>query len=168
MTLGFAMVGLIGLMAIIGPATALTMQHRAIGDPKADPAFLSIQFTDIVAFLGLTLSAIWLRKSTAVHKRLILLGTLYITDAGFARWLADRILGGLGMSYWHFWIALYVGPVVLFFLAGTYDLLTRRKLHPAFLAGAAYAFALQMLAISLYFSPGWLGLSKRVIATWPW
>ena len=50
--LGFALVGLAAVMALIGPATALTVQHRAMGDPKADPAFLSIQLTDIVAFVG--------------------------------------------------------------------------------------------------------------------
>ena len=28
--------------------------------------------------------------------------------------------------------------------------------------------AVQMLALTLYFSPAWLGLSKRIIAAWPW
>jgi cell division protein FtsW (lipid II flippase) len=37
--LGLALVWLAALMMILGPATALTVQHRAMGDPKADPAF---------------------------------------------------------------------------------------------------------------------------------
>lgn len=168
MTLGFAMIWLAGLMALIGPATALTVQRHAMGDPKADPAFLSIQFTDILAFVGLTAAAIVLRKWAAAHKRLILLGTLYITDAGFARWLAGPILRSLPPSYWHLWVAFYCGPIALVLLAGAYDLATRRRLHPAFLAGAAYMFSMQMLALSLYFSPAWLTLSKRLIAGWPW
>lgn len=166
--LGLWLVGLAAVMAIIGPATALTVQHHGMADPHADPAFLSIQFTDILAFVGLTSAAILYRKKPQIHKRLILLGTLYITDAGFARWLADRWIHALGNSYWAFWVALYFGPIALGALVGIYDLITRRRLHPAYLAGAVWMFSCQMLALSLYFSPAWLGASKRLIAAWPW
>jgi hypothetical protein len=166
--LGFALIWLAGLMAILGPATALTVQHRGLADPNSDPAFLSVQFTDILAFVGLTTAAILLRKAPAAHKRLILLGTLYITDAGFARWLADPWLHILGFGFWPFWIALYSGSNLLVVLAGVYDLVTRRRLHPAYLFGITWIFANQMLAMSLYFSPGWLGCAKRIIAAWPW
>jgi hypothetical protein len=166
--LGFALVWLAGLMAILGPATALTVQHRAMADPNADPAFLSVQFTDILAFVGLTTAAILLRKSPAYHKRLVLLGTLYITDAGFARWLADHWINLLGFGYWPFWIALYSSPNLLVLLAGAYDLVTRRRLHVAYVLGVAWIFAVQMLALSLYFSHAWLTCAKRIIAAWPW
>jgi len=166
--LGFALVYLAILMALIGPATALTVQHHAIGNPKADPGFLSIQFTDILAFASLTGAAIVLRKSSAAHKRLILLGTLYITDAGYARWLADSWLQFLGgMSFWHGWLAFYLAPNVLVLLVGVYDFVTRRKFHPAYVIGAAWIFAIQMLSLSLYFSPAWTEFAKRVIAAWP-
>jgi len=167
--LGLWLVGLAGLMVILGPATALTVQHRSMADPHGDPGFLSVQFTDILAFASLTTAALLLRRRPAAHKRLMLLGTLYITDAGFARWLADGIIARLGDGYWAFWVALYVGPNVLVLLAGAYDLATRRRqLHPAYLAGAAWIFAVQMLALSLYFSPAWTACAKRIIAAWPW
>jgi hypothetical protein len=167
--LGFMLVYLALAMAFIGPATAPTVQHHGMASADSDPAFLSIQFTDILAFVGLTGAAIVLRKSPAAHKRLVLLGTLYITDAGYSRWLADRILGALGgMSYWHFWFALYAGSVVLAGIAGIYDLATRRRLHPAYLAGIGYMFAVQMLSVSLYFNPSWLLTAKHLIASWPW
>jgi hypothetical protein len=166
--LGFALVWLAGLMAIIGPATALTVQHRSMADPNSDPAFLSVQFTDILAFVGLTSAAILLRKAPSAHKRLILLGTLYITDAGFARWLADDWIRLVGSGYWGFWIALYFGSNLLVVLVGAYDLATRRRLHPAYMAGVAWIFAVQMLSMSLYFSPAWLVCAKRIIAAWPW
>jgi hypothetical protein len=166
--LGFGLVYLAGLMAVIGPATALTVQHRSIGRPDADFAFLSVQLIDILAFVGLTGAGLLLRKSPASHKRLILLGTIYTTGAGYARWLADGILAHLGMSYWHFWLALYLGPVVLALLAGLYDLVTRKKLHPSWILGAAYMFACEMLAVFLYFSPAWGECAKRMITAWPW
>jgi hypothetical protein len=145
--LGFALIWLAGLMAILGPATALTVQHRAMADPHADPGFLSVQFTDILAFVGLTTAAVLLRRTPAAHKRLILLGTLYITDAGFARWLADSWIHLLGFGFWPFWIALYFGSNLLVVLAGIYDLVTRRRLHPAYLLGVAWIFSNQMLAL---------------------
>jgi hypothetical protein len=167
--LGFMLVYLAALMMFLGPATALTVQHNGMANPNADPAFLSVQFTDILAFVGLTGAAIYLRRSPTSHKRLILLGTLYITDAGYARWLADPLLNALGgVTFWHLWIALYFGPLVMAALAGLYDLATRRTLHPAYVAGVAYMFSVQMLAISLYFNPAWLGISKQIIAAWPW
>jgi hypothetical protein len=45
---------------------------------------------------------------------------------------------------------------------------TRQRLHPAYLIGVAWIFANEMLALSLYFSPAWLGYAKRIIAAWPW
>ncbi|MBS0334657.1 MAG: hypothetical protein JSS35_17950 [Proteobacteria bacterium] len=85
--LGFAMIGLAGIMMVLGPATALIADHAKIGTPEADPGFLSVQFTDIVAFVGLLSAAVLFRNAAPIHKRLILLSTLYITDAGFGRWL---------------------------------------------------------------------------------
>jgi hypothetical protein len=166
--LGFALVWLAGVMVVIGPATALTMQRRTMADADADPAFLSIQFTDILAFVGLTTAAILFRKAPSAHKRLILLGTLYITDAGFARWLADSWIHLLGFGYWQFWIALYFASNLLVVLVGIYDLVTRHRLHPAYITGVAWIFAVQMLSLSLYFSPAWHALAKRMIAAWPW
>jgi hypothetical protein len=139
-----------------------------MADADADPSFLSIQFTDILAFVGLTSAAILLRKKPAAHKRLILLGTLYITDAGFARWLTDSWIHLLGFGYWQFWIALYFASNLLVVLVGIYDLVTRHRLHPVYVIGVAWIFAVQMLSMSLYFSPAWHTFAKRIIAAWPW
>lgn len=165
--LGMAMAGLAAMMVVLGPATALTVQHHGMNQPNADPAFLSIQFTDILAFAGLVTAGMLFRKVPSAHKRLMLLATLYITDAGFARWLAGGVLHWLGNSYWSWWVALYCGPNLLILGAAAYDLVTRRRLHPVFLAGTAWAFANQMTALTLYFSPAWLVLAKKIIANWP-
>lgn len=172
--LGFGLAWLAGLMVILGPVTALTVHHlrlvnHLIGPAPTDqPGFLSIQFTDILAFVGLTAAGLLYRNTPAAHKRLILLGTLYITDAGFARWLAPWFGQALGPGYWPFWVSLYFGPDLLVVLTGAYDLATRRRLHPAYLAGVAWIFAIQMLSVSLFFSPAWTGCAQRMVAAWPW
>jgi hypothetical protein len=40
--LGLWLAGLAGLMVILGPATALTVQHHSMADPNGDPGFLSV------------------------------------------------------------------------------------------------------------------------------
>ena len=172
--LGYGLAWLAGLMAVLGPVTALSVHHLrmvahlASTHPADDPGFLSVQFTDILAFVSLTAAGLWYRNTPAAHKRLILLGTLYITDAGFARWLAPSFDQLLGHGFWPFWIGCYFGPDCLILLAGAYDLITRRRLHPAYLAGAVWVFAVQTLAVWLYFSPHWTQFATRLVGAWPW
>lgn len=135
--LGEAMGWVAGGMLILGPATALHMQHLHAGQPGDDPAFLSIQFTDMLGFAGLFLAGMLLRRSPAAHKRLMLLGTIYITDAGFARWLGDSLAARFGSGFGGFWATLFLPPMLLMLAMGVYDLATRRRLHPAYLAGLA-------------------------------
>lgn len=165
--LGFAMAGLAAVMVLLGPATALTVQHLRSGLPGADPAFLSIQLTDMLAFAGLAAAGILMRGQPSAHKRLILLATLYITDAGFARWLDADFSRLLGDSFGAVWVALYFGPNLLILGVGAYDLVTRRRLHLAYVLGCAWVLANQMLGLGLYLAPSWLGCAKQMIARWP-
>jgi len=166
--LGMVMAVIAAIMVILGPATALTVQHARMNDPHADPAFLSIQLTDLLAFAGLITAGLWLRRMPSAHKRLMLLGTLYITDAGFARWLADGVIHALGEGIVAFWTALYLAPNVLFILVCAYDLVTRRRLHPACLLGLVWIAANQVTAVALYNTPAWTACAKKIIALWPW
>jgi hypothetical protein len=163
-TLGWAMLGVAAVMAVLGPATALIADHGKIGTPDAEPAFLAVQFTDIAAFVGLLGAAVLLRNHAAAHKRLILLGTLYITDAGFARWLGGGLHGLFGDAPGSYWASLYLGTTALMLGIGAYDLATRRRLHPAWLAGFAWAAAMEATALMLYFSPAWKPVAARLIA----
>jgi hypothetical protein len=105
--LGMAMVWLVAVMVVIGPATALTVQHRGMHDPGADPAFLSIQFTDILAFTGLVTAGLLLRNAPSAHKRLVLLATCRrlhpVHVIGIAWVLANQLTA----------LALYASPTWL-------------------------------------------------------
>ncbi len=54
-------------------------------------------FADMVCFGSLVAAAILLRGSPAAHKRLMLMATLGLTDAGFGRWLSPAINRWLGL-----------------------------------------------------------------------
>jgi len=162
--LGAGMAWVAACMLFLGPATALHMQHLRAGQPDAEPAFLSIQFTDLLAFAGLITAGLLRRKAPAAHKRLMFLGTLYITDAGFARWLGDALSAVFGSGPVGFWFSLYAPTVVLMLLLGGYDLVTRRRLHPTYVAGLAWVLACQLTALLLYYSPWWADCAKKIIA----
>jgi uncharacterized membrane protein len=162
--LGFAMVGLALVMMVLGPATALIADHGKIGTPDAEPEFLAVQFSDILAFVGLLSAAVAFRNNPSAHKRLVLISTIYIADAGFARWLGGAVHGLLGPSPFSYWASLYGGTTALFLGIGLYDLVTRRRLHPAYLAGLVWVLAMELTALSLYATPAWKTLAARWIA----
>jgi hypothetical protein len=161
--LGFAMLGLAVIMLILGPATAYVVQRAQFGTKDSDPAFLAVQLGDMVGFAGLIGAAVIFRNNASAHKRLILLSTLFIADAGFARWLGAGITKQLGDGYWGFLTSLYVGNDVLIAGVALYDLITRQRLHRAYLAGLAWIVALQLTAGWLYFAPAWKLVALRLI-----
>ena len=106
--LGIAAIGLAGVMLILGPAVAITIQRAQLGlaHPSpvfGNPAFLAVQLGGIIAFGVLVTAGFLLRRNPSAHRRLMLLATLAISDAGFARWTSAlvapcdgrRILGRL-------------------------------------------------------------------------
>lgn len=161
--LGYAMTGLAALMLIVGPVTAYVVQRLDFGTPRSDPPFLAIQLTDMLAFAGLITAAVLMRNDAPAHKRLMLLATLYIADAGFARWLGGPIGSLLGSSPLAFHLGDYLGNDVLILGLGAYDLASRGRLHPAYLGGVAWACAVQVLATTLYFTPAWKPVALALI-----
>jgi uncharacterized membrane protein len=162
--LGYAMLGLAAVMMVLGPATALIADHGKIGTPDDDPGFLAIQFTDIAAFVGLLSAAVLFRNKAPVHKRLVLMATIYITDAGYARWLGGAAHSVFEHTPFSHWAPAYSGTMLLFLGVGLYDLITRRRVHPAYLGGLVWVLAMEVTALSLYANPAWTKLAASWIA----
>jgi uncharacterized membrane protein YozB (DUF420 family) len=161
--LGVFGAGLAAIMLVLGPATALTVQHVDFGTKASDPPFLSVQLLGITTFAILVAAGLLLRRDAAAHKRLMLLGTLFISDAGFARWLGDGLTKLLGDGFWPFWTESYIGNDVVLLVFVAYDLITRRRLHPVFVAGAALGLADQLIASWLYYAPWWKPVAVTLI-----
>jgi hypothetical protein len=161
---GMAAVGLAAVMAVLGPATAVFMDGIKFAADHKPPAFLAVQFSDIVAFVVLLTAGLLFRNSPSSHKRLVLLATLYITDAGFARLLGGPVQAAFGDGYAASFAGLYVGNDLLILGFGGYDLATRGRLHPAYAAGVAFIFAVQLTAVWLLtMSPAWAQFSLHLI-----
>jgi hypothetical protein len=144
-----------GLMLFVGPATALTVDAARYAATGHTPEFLAVQLTDILAFAGLAGSGLLSRGTPSAHKRLMLMGLIYISDAGFARFLNPLVADHLGEGFWGEMAQLYLGSDLLLLALGAYDLATRRRLHPAYIAGATWMLGLQLSARTLLHSAAW-------------
>ena len=150
-------------MMVIGPATALTVNVARFAKDGAPPVFLAVQFTDMLAFGTLTGAGLLLRHNAGAHKRLVLLGLFYLSDAGFARFINPFVAQPIGEGFWGDMTALYFGSTFLMILLGVYDLVTRRRLHIAYVIGMIWVFTLEVAARSLVYNETWAQISLRLI-----
>ncbi|MDB5117418.1 MAG: hypothetical protein JWQ79_2910 [Mucilaginibacter sp.] len=98
--LGIAGGVLAGVMVILGSVTGVVSEHVKYGTPDSDPAFLAVMFGDMLLFGILAGAGIALRKDASAHKRLMLLATIVLTDAGTGRWFSFKIAHFFGNLYW--------------------------------------------------------------------
>jgi hypothetical protein len=94
----------------------------------------------------------------------MLLATIMISDAGFARWLAGPIHGVFGNSLLPYMPEFYLANDSLIVMLGAYDLITRRRLHPAYIAGALWILAVQLTVGYLYHAPWWKVFTTHLFA----
>lgn len=152
------------LIPIVGATTAIVMDRMALQmAPGFKPTFISVQLGDLVLFSILTGSAFALRRQPAAHKRLMLLGTLCIVDAGFSRWWGPGLGRMLGHNYGSLELRFFLGNVLLILALGAYDLVTRGRLHHAYVYGASLAIGGELLLVWLFVSPWWVPISFRLI-----
>ncbi len=161
--LGVAGIFLACLIPFLGVAAAIVVDRAQMATPHPDPAFFSIQLLDMVGFAGAAAAAILMRGEPAAHKRLILLATLACVDAGFARWMGGTLTRILGDGFWPSMAELYLGNIILILAIGGYDLATRRRLNPAYVAGAAWVLSCLFLAGWLYVTPAWAPVAAHLI-----
>lgn len=161
--LGIVGTGLAAVMVVLGPATALVVDAARFAATGRTPEFLAVQLTDILAFAGLTAAGLLMRRIPSAHKRLMLLGLIYISDAGFARLLNGAMAAPLGHGVSGTAARLYLGSDLLVIGLGAYDLATRGRLHLAYVAGVVWMIALQCTAFVLLTNPTWKALSLHLI-----
>jgi len=162
--LGMTAAWLIPVMVVVALATAWTVQRQvALLPGNHHPQFISINITDMLGFATLAGAGVALRRDSSAHKRLMLLSVLYLSTAGFARlWLLT--IGPAGTdTFWGFFIVYNIGGDILVAMLGVYDLVTRKRLHPAFVLGAGWILANELAATWLFFSPAWKAISVRIL-----
>jgi len=137
------------LMVALGVATTIGALQREGGVPPFFPRniFLVLDCVGALTFGGLTAAAIVLRRKAEWHKRLMLCGTIVVMSPALGRILPMPQLGKLAP------LAVF-GCVLVYVLAGVvHDLVTRKRIHPAYYWGLAVIAITQFLIPPLAFTP---------------
>ena len=154
--LGLAGAALAGLMVVVGLTTAIVTGRRdvAAGSDEA-LSFLTTPFADMLVFLVLVAAAIGYRRRAEAHKRLMLLATISILDAAVARWP----LAIVASSSFAFFVLTDV-----FIVAGiVYDVVSRRRVHPAYVWGGSLIVASQPLRLVVGQTDGWRAVASLIL-----
>ncbi len=151
------------LMLITGPLVAIMSRAAQASPSPQSLTFMSTQFTNVLGCVPLLFAGYLFRRDPAVHKRLMLMGSIAITEPGFSRILADPILSKLGDGYLAYYFATYPGTLSLMLAVGTYDIWTRGRPHPAWICAFLWVLANEMLATFLFYQDGfWLSWMRAL------
>jgi len=155
--LGFLGVALAPIVFVTGLLTAIaaTKYGTASAPPNIPPLeFMIVPFGDMLVFAILFGAAIYYRKNSPNHKRLILLTMINFLPPAIA-----RFPGGLTNSIGPLWF--YGVPTVLTVALIALDTWSNRKLNKTFLFGGIFMIAAMWLRLPLMSSQAWLNF-----ATW--
>jgi hypothetical protein len=153
------------LMAVLGLATALTVEARSAA-AGGEAQFLAVNFVDIAGFLILAAAGLALRRRPDSHRRLMVLATVALSDPGFGR--VSEIFLTEPTTFWAWFGYSFYGDVLLIGAMGAWDLWYRRRIYVAWAAGAVLLVASEILATVLYFSPAWKNLATEIARAWPY
>jgi hypothetical protein len=154
--LGLAGAALAGLMVVIGLTTAIVSGRRDVAAGSAEAlSFLTTPFADMLVFLVLVAAAIKYRRRAETHKRLMLLATISLLDAAVARWPLAIIATSP--------FAFFVLTDVFIAVGIVYDLVSRRRVHPAYVWGGALIVASQPLRLVVGQTDGWHAVARMIL-----
>jgi len=145
-------------MTVVGIATAIiTRKYRLAHDAAESPAFLSIPFNDLSEFaVAFALGALW-RRNREFHRRLMLLATIALTGAAFARLPLPMM-----QSPWYW----YAFTDALLAICALRDLVLIRRIHPVYLYGIPLFLIGEYGAAWLFTHPPalWLSICRVILA----
>ena len=162
--LGMAATVMVPLMVFLGLDANVVAQRLHFAQGQSQLNFMIIPIVDMVIFAGLAGSGLLLRKKPAVHKRLLLLATINLLDAGFGRWWGAWFLAHVGDGFFGFIAQIFLGSDLMILAALAYDRVTRGKVHPVYRISLPLILVLQMLASAFYHSPAWLPIARWLIS----
>jgi hypothetical protein len=117
-------------------------------------SFLIEPFYDMAAFAVLLALALWWRKKSELHRRLVFIGTCVLLDAAFGRidYIFDHDL--------YFWC---IDGVIL--LGVVRDLLVSRRIHRVYLTALPLLVVTQMWIVHTWRSAAgwWLRIADRIL-----
>ena len=146
--LGLVGAVLAAAMVVMGLTATFSAVHDNLVPAFFPPAiFLAMNTLGILVFGALVTAGVKLRRQADWHRRLMLCATVSILGPGVGRLLP---MGSFG----HAAPMVMFGVIMLFALAGpAYDLLTRGRVHAAYLWGVGIIMTSMLITGPVAFSP---------------
>lgn len=121
----------------------------------ADSGVFWANLSSTLLFIAFVTLAVVLRRRSEAHKRLLLLASINLMGPALGRIARWTIFGGVGFNARAPLEAAFpiTGMVVLLLVLIGYDLLVRRKLHPATWMGCALTVVVRIVSTAIAFSP---------------
>jgi hypothetical protein len=147
-TLGLIGFGLAPLVVLLGVLVAIEMVKRFAVIPSVDsPLIFAVALSEITGFAIPVFFALRLRRRREFHKRLIMIGTIAMTTAGFGRWPVAFLL--------HRPLPAMLAAFTLLGAMMTFDLLSTRRLHPATVRGSAWVVFVELGGFAIGHTAVW-------------
>ncbi len=162
--IGWFAAGYAALVIVIAPWSELSWQALNLQTPGSlPPQFLSIAFSGVLCMAVLLPWGVRMRRNSAAHRRVLILATIAISDAGFSR------LVGLFMPAPTTFLGTYLfyegGNLFLILLMFLWDL-KRDRVMKQFLMAAGFVIAAGLIATGLYFNSTWQAISRAWLEGW--
>lgn len=162
--IGWFAAGYAALVIVIAPWSELSWQALNLQTPGAlPPQFLSIAFSGVVCMAALLACGLLMRRNPAAHRRLLILATITISDAGFSRML------GLFLPAPSSFLGTYLfyegGNLLLIVLMFLWDW-KRNRVMKQFLWASSLVIVVGLAATGLYFNDTWKGISRAWLESW--
>lgn len=145
---GWAGAVLAAAMLVMGiAATLYSVRYHFVPSFFPPRIFLVMNIIGILVFAGLVAGGIVLRRRAEWHRRLMLCATVSILGPGLGRLLPMDAFGAAAPL-------VMFGAIALFALAGpVMDLVTRRRIHPAYYWGVTAILLSMAIIPPIAFSP---------------
>jgi len=145
------------MAALASGAILLGLWSNHLPDFYPPALFLLRGFAGVATFSGLVVAAICLRRRPAWHKRLMLCATIVVVTPGLERSLPVPMMG----PSWFYGVDLVVLAIAA--VGPGVDLVTQRRIHPAYLWGVGAIFAGQVV-VDLLLPTSLSAAAVRVVA----
>ncbi|HTB87135.1 MAG TPA: hypothetical protein VK743_04265 [Steroidobacteraceae bacterium] len=156
--LGWIGAGIAAAMVILVAAAVVEELRRVNGFPPP-PLALALSAFDIIVFATLVGAALYYRKRPDWHKRFMLSATIVLLGAPMFRFVI-HLIGRSDMARASIVSTLLVDAFFLPCFA--YDLLTRRRIHPAYLVALALIVLDQVAQATVVSWTPWIDFSQAL------
>ena len=153
--LGLLGLGLAPVVVLLGVLVAIEMLTRFAATPSVDsPLIFAVALSEIAGFAVPIFFGLRLRRRRDFHKRLMLIGTIAMTTAGFGRWPVSFLL--------HKPLPAMLCAFTLLALVVAFDALASGRVHPATIRASAWVVFIELSGFLVGHTAGWHGLAATV------